>query len=208
MKSTAELVEAIASFRFDALSPESKTGLIALYTDAFLKPFDIGCGACYHDAWQKLLKWKRNQLNENSEIKKQFMIETKYRFKKGYPKGGKVTIRSNGSLINVTPENLNDFLAELLLNSAAKYGHMIEVVEITEKKSVEPFVLKVKPVASTLTEQPKDGSEPSANVSEQDLPSNDLPQSKEQTNEAEQKPVSEATVTVSKKRCRPAKVTA
>jgi len=206
MKSTAELVEAIASFRFDATSPESKAGLVALYTDVFLKPFDIGCGACYHDAWQKLLKWKRNQINDNSEIKKQFMIETKYRFKKGYPKGGKVTIRSNGSLINVTPENLNDFLAETLLNSP--YKDMIEVIEVTEKKSVEPIVLKVKHIASTLTEPLKDGSEQSGNVNEQELPSNDLQQSKEATNEAEQTPASEATATVSKKRGRPAKVTA
>jgi hypothetical protein len=206
MKSTAELAEAIASFRFDALSPESKTGLVALYTDVFLKPFDIGCGACYHDAWQKLLKWKRNQVKDNSEIKKQFMIETKYRFKKGYPKGGKVTIRANGELINVTPENLNDFLAETLLNSP--YKDLIEVVEITEKKSVEPFVLKVKPIVSTSTEQPKDGSEQSENVKEQDLPLNDFQQSKEATNEAEQTHANEATATVSKKRGRPAKVTA
>jgi len=199
MQNTSELVTAIASFRFDSNSPESKTGLVVLYTQVFGVPFDIGCGACYNDAWQKLLKWKRNALNGNVEIKKQFMIETKYQFKKGYPKGGKVTIRANGSLVLVTAENLNDFLGELLLGSP--YAHMIEVVEATEKKSSEGG-LKLKPVVSTLTEQSKGGSEQSANVKAQELKLKDIQPLKVQTQKVEPSAAKEATFPQLKKRGR------
>jgi len=199
MHNTSELVTAIASFRFDSNSPESKTGLVALYTQCFGVPFDIGCGACYNDAWQKLLKWKRNAVNGNVEIKKQFMIESKYKFKKGYPKGGKVTIRANGSLVLVTPENLNDFLGELLLGSP--YAHMIEIVEATEKKSSEGG-LKLKPLASTSIEQPSDGSEQKENVKAQELQSKDLQPLKVQTKKVEPSVAKEATFPQLKKRGR------
>lgn len=203
MMKTVELIEAIESFRFNADSPESKSGLVALYTEVFFKPFDIGCGACYNDAWQKLLKWKRNQVKGNSEIKKQFMAETNYQFKKGYPKNGKVAIRANGTLVNVTPENLNDFLAETLLQTP--YAHMIELKSASEKKSEEPLILKVKHIASTSNGQPNDGSEQSESASVPESELSDLPPSKEATKEAEPKPASEATATASKKRGRKAK---
>ena len=203
MQNTVELVTAIASFRFDASSPESKAGLVSLYTQVFGLPFDIGCGACYNDAWQKLLKWKRNQ-STNAEVKKVYNMSTKYQFKKGYPKGGSLAIRAAGALVQVTPENLNDFLAETLLQTP--YAHMIEVVDITEKKSGSP-TLKLKPVASILTEQRNDGSEQKENVKQPESKLSDTQPLKVQTAKVVPIAVKEATLPQLKKRGRPAKVT-
>lgn len=202
MKTTSELVTAIASFRFDASSPESKTGLIALYTEVFLKPFDIGCGACYHDAWQKLLKWKRNNSKEQIQT---FMSNSKYKFKTGYPKNGKVTIRIEGSLVNITPQTLNDATAETLLSTP--YAYMIEENNAVQEKKSEPITLKVTQPASTLTVQHVDGSEQKENVKEPELKLEDLAQQKEATQKAEPLPVKTAIGEPLKKRGRPAKVT-